>query len=244
MEWWYIPLAVFSIPLIFLTIVVSLIWVISPQKKKRQKQPTGSRLQWVTGKAMQYWKILGTTIFGIVAGYFLWFHYLPGHLLSSSLFWTCAVILTMVLVARTGSKNWYVIPFVLFAVLLAVPLIVDSGIGKASARLYDNVVERGIGNGDWSEPADHIPTIDGGVLRLKSGESQTVMISGKVRVPNLICHVINASPETEMSWDAGGKNIFLRPFGNLEQQITTITAIPSTESRACREYWRKIRLGR
>lgn len=89
-----------------------------------------------------------------------------------------------------------------------------------------NRATRGINHGDWSAPADYVEKIYGGSLRVNPGQSKTVDISGKIRVPIPVHHCLDISPHNSffITWDGPISNAYIEPKSGRMERVT-VTAL-------------------
>lgn len=151
---------------------------------------------------------------------------------------------------QLGPAFWLLLLLGLGVMALVLSGRVRAVFGIAAILLFLTLIYIGIGDGlnsglrysmrcvnaECSYDADDYPVYNGGVMRLKSGGRRTAWISGKVRVPNPICHDVNADPEVRMTWDAGAENVFIEPMLGLSEQLTTVT-VQKSKDGACEWYW-------
>lgn len=146
---------------------------------------------------------------------------------------TLLVVSVLALIILLFSKDWRVYAGSVLALLIL------GYIAIAYNTSIDSFVRLGerCANAECSYDADDYPVYNGGVMRLKSGEARTVWIEGKVRVPNSVCHNIQAEPEVHMTENAGAENIFLEPLSGLSRQLVTVRKEKWFDHPLCEKYW-------
>lgn len=221
-----------SAALIALALILAGTWI---ARRKGSRTAQQGLLSSARQAAQNNWGWILTSVIVVGVGILLWVT-LPDYLKGSMFFWAIVLFVVATFIPKLTGAEWHSNAFRAVGALLLLVVIADSAVGDWFGRTYQTVA-RGLSDGNWSAPADHLPTYSGGTMYLDSGEQRTIMLAGRIRVPNPICNKINADPEVVMREDLSSKNIYLEPWPEMEQQRTTVTAIRSYDTHACRQYW-------
>lgn len=146
-------------------------------------------------------------------------------------FWVIVFILAALAAWALPAWRWVIaVP----AVALFVVLSVNSVSG--SINWIGRSIER-CANSECGPDTDHFPTYRAGYISLESEQGKTIILAGRVRTTNEICHKIDVSPEVRMSWSPDAATYYLEPLDGLSQQLTTVTMVKSYDTWRCRQYW-------
>ena len=189
-------------------------------------------------KAVKYGKVAlrtlaGFLLLGAIVYIFLWLSSDTKHIdralswwegFDLGMFWPSRPIWLLICIVLIGlfflvKNSWrWVAAFILIAlIVISAGNVVDSILLR---------LDRGINHGDWSAPADYVPRVNGGTLRVPAGHSQTADISGRVRIPIPVDHCLDISPKGafNISWDSAISNAFIEPRAGGTKR-GTITAL-------------------
>jgi len=123
------------------------------------------------------------------------------------------VILVMLLTMATSilSNPWkrYARAIAIAALVIPPILWLSPFLNRAAETL-----DRGINHGDWSASADYIQTMGGGTLYLRSGESKTIILTGRIMVPNqepYHCVDVRPAGATDITWTPDVTRVWVEP---------------------------------
>lgn len=138
-------------------------------------------------------------------------------------FATMLLLLLVCLVAASVLPQKFSWIGLLLAGLLVVVILSDFSTGMNS---FWESLTRGINQGDWSEPSDYVPRVDGGTFHVPAGQNRTADISGRVKIPIPAHHCLDIKGDFIVSWDGDISNAFITPKSGGVERVT-IEALPA-----------------
>ncbi len=166
----------------------------------------------------------------IVLGVFLW-NYLPDYLRYSPLFWAVVILAGAYYTPAIFGATWNRNVFAAVAALVVFTAIAGSGIGKFTYRGYDNLVERGLGEGDWSPKLDDVRIVRDGTVVMKKGKVEEFFVVGSAKLINhneFTCLGIGPNGVFDIQSFQGGRLNVITPKSG-KKEWATVKVKPAEE---------------
>lgn len=200
-------------------------------QEKQESATSGTALRGDDRKRYQFAGNLAIGVITILFGLYTLFTISPSSLNPGAMMWWGFLILIagLWLGEKVLPKKWAFLPVALGAAMIIFGLSV-SGFAAWTARNYDVWVEQCLGDQICPEPTEHIRTLRGGTLSIKTGESIIVNIAGEITVPIPAHHCVDVSPRGmfQVGWNDDLTEAYVAPLSGSPER-GTITALPARD---------------